>query len=231
MNKRLWIVFAILVLGAVGGLIVWKKSENVETYSFDSLDGAKLLTVAEVGEGQIPDHFIGKKDSKVIAIAYEDFACSACNNFNESSKKIYQDYSDRVLFIYRNFNVGHPNSTVSISAGEAAYLVGGEDAYWKMYDLLFSEFKWTGSAISSSERESLLRSYAETAGIDSQKFLDEIKNYRENGIQTKMSRDESLGSRLKILSTPTWFVNGEDVGSVTDSNIRKSLDAALKSAK
>lgn len=227
MNKRLWVVFAILVIGAVGSLIVWKKSETNETQSFDSLDGTKLLTTTEVGEGQIPDHFLGKKDSKVIAIAYEDFACPACNVFSDSAKKIYEDYSDRVLFIYRNYSVNHPNSTISLSAGEAAYLVGGEEAYWKMNDLLFNEYKWTGVAISADERKSLLEGYAKSAGIDSKKFLDTISDYKTNGIQSKINRDKALGVRVKVTGTPTWFVNGKDVGAVTDAAIRKAINEAL----
>ena len=64
MNKRLWIVFAVLVLITLGGLIFWKKTESSQSaVDTSSLDGSVLLTTEMVGDNQIPDHYQGNKDS------------------------------------------------------------------------------------------------------------------------------------------------------------------------
>lgn len=228
MNRRLWIVFAILVIAAVGSLVFWKKSETPEaTINTNALDGSRLLTTNDVGEGQIPDHFLGKEDSKVTVIMYEDFACIHCNEFNATAEKIFDEYGNRVLFIYRNFSLGYPNSTISISAAEAAYLVGGDEAYWGMHRSLFSEQKWTSSAIAAGERKSLLTGYAEEAGLDKDKFFTAIDNYQDNGIKTKMDRDKSLGKTVGVEGTPVWFINGSKIDSVSESTVRAALKKAL----
>ena len=228
MNKRLWIVFAILVLASLGGLILWKKSDTVAPADTSSLDGSKLLTQKDVGDGQIPDHYIGKLDAKVKVIMYEDYACIHCNEFNPSADEIFSEYKDRVLFIYRNFSLSYPNSTISESAAEAAYLVGGNDAYWSMHRSLFSNTAWTQTAIAADQRKSLLTDYAKNAGIDTDKFFAAIDNYKDNGIEAKLNRDKSLGLKADVSSTPTWFIDGNEIKAVTESNVKTALDKALK---
>lgn len=228
MNKRLWIVFAVLVLVALGGLVFWKKGEDskIDTTA-DAYDGSKLLVKADVGDGQIPDHYSGNKDAKVIVIEYEDFACSHCNAFSDTAAAIKKEYANDVLFVYRNFNLKYPNSTISESAAEAAYLIGGEEAYWKMHDLLFSENAWTSSAIPTKERRTMLEGYAETAGLDVDKFMSAVEDYENNGIQAKINRDKALGTKAEVTGTPTWFVNGKKIDSITESNVKSALKDAL----
>jgi protein-disulfide isomerase len=141
------------------------------------------------------------------------------------------DYQDRVLFIYRNYSLEYPNSIVTQSAAEAAYLMGGEEAYWKMHDLLFQDDStWTGQAVSPEKRKGLLGNFAKEIGLDVDKFMKHIENYRGNGILDKMDRDKKMGLAEKIKGTPAWFINGKKVEELSDSAIRKDLDEALKSA-
>jgi protein-disulfide isomerase len=227
MNNRLWIVFAVLVIAALGGLILWKKSDTPEI-NVDAYDIKKLLTVDDVGKGQIPDHFIGKTDSGVVVVEYEDFACVHCAQMASTFDKIMADYEDRVLFIYRNFSLEYPNSIVSQSAAEAAYLLGGEAAYWKMHDLLFQDDStWTGQAVSSEKRKELLGNFAKEIGLDVDKFFKAVEEYRDNGISTKMNRDRKMGEKAGVTGTPAWFINGEKVSEIKDATIRKAIDEAL----
>jgi protein-disulfide isomerase len=231
MNKRLWIVFAVLVLAAIGGLVYWKKSTITEV-SVDGLDAKKLLTIDDVGKGEIPDHYFGNKDSKVIVIEYEDYACVHCAQLASTFDKITNDYQEDVLFIYRNFSLGYPNSIVSESAAEAAYLLGGEEAYWKMHALLFQdESTWTGQAVPFDQRNELLSGFAKEIGVDVDKFLSTIEDRRGNGIQTKLDRDKKLGIDADVSGTPSWFIDGKKIDEMSDSAIRKALDEALGKAK
>jgi protein-disulfide isomerase len=230
MNKRLWIVFILLVVATLGSLIYFKKSATSEI-DVDKFDAKKLLTIDDVGDGQIPDHFRGKKDSPVIVIEYEDFACVHCAQMSSTFEKIMDDYKDRVLFIYRNFSLDYPNSIVTQSAGEAAYQLGGEEAFWQMHGFLFQDDStWTGQALSTDQRKQLLSSFAEQIGLDVDKFLKAVENYRVNGIQDKMNRDKKLGQKEGITGTPVWLINGQKVDELTDTFIRKSLDEALSAS-
>ncbi len=230
MSKRLWIVFAVLVIAAMGGLIFWKKSTTPEV-NVDGYDANKLLTIDDVGKDNIPDHYFGNKDSKVVVIEYEDFACVHCAQLASTFDKITDDYEDSVLFIYRNYSLGYPNSIVSQSAAEAAYLLGGEDAFWKMHALLFQDDStWTGQSIPADERRELISGFAKEIGLDVDKFLKAVENYRGNGILTKLDRDKKMGENAKVTGTPAWFINGTKIEEMSDSAIRKSIYEALKNS-
>jgi protein-disulfide isomerase len=227
MNKRLWIVFVVLVLVALSGLILWKKGDKTDM-DVGTFDPEKLLTIDDVGEDQIPDHYVGNKDAKIVVIEYEDFACVHCAQLSSAFDKIMSDYKTKVLFIYRNFSLDYPNSIVTQSAGEAAYLLGGEEAFWKMHDLLFQDDStWTGQAVSTDRRKELLGNFAEEIGLDVDKFLKAVENYRNNGILDKMNRDKNIGKRLDVTGTPAWFINGKKVDELNDGGIRKAIDEAL----
>ncbi|MDR1970172.1 MAG: DsbA family protein [Candidatus Nomurabacteria bacterium] len=229
MNKRLWIVFVVLVLVALGGLIIWKK--NGATDDHPNFDAQKLLTIDDVGKDSIPDHYIGNKDAKVIAIEYADFACVHCAQLSSTFKKIMEDYQDRVLFIYRNFSLSYPNSTISQSAAEAAFLLGDEEAYWRMHDLLFrDDLTWTGQAVSHDERKELLGDFAKTIGVDIDKLIKAVENYRGNGILEKINRDKELGVEVGVSGTPTWFINGKKIDEPSNEALRKAIEKALSSA-
>jgi len=231
MNKRLWIVFVVLILIVLGTLIVWKKNDT-DNIDISNFDAQKLLTINDVGDDNIPDHYIGNKDSKVIAIEYGDFACAHCAQMASTFSKIVSDYQDRILFIYRHFSLNYPNSIVSQSAAEAAFLLGGEEAYWQMHELLFKDDStWTGGkAVPNDQRKELLGGFAKEVGLDVDKFLKTVENYRSNGILDKTNRDKTLGKKVKVNGTPTWFINGKkvDKNDMTDAGIRKAIDEALE---
>ena len=249
MNKRLWIVLAVLVVAVIGGLVWWKTANpdggNGNTSYISFLDGKTLLTEQKIIDAQnkaandgklvdgfkpagtiIPDHFVGKVDSKVVVVQYEDFACSACIGFNVDNEQIRSDYQDRVLFIYRNFSIGQNTSTPTQSAAEAAFLLGGVDAYWKMNNLIFSDTTCIeGADVNTCEEK--IRTYAKQIGLDVDKFNQYVMGYRDNGIKAKMDRDKQLGLAAGVSATPTWFINGEKVEGGNNQKMRDLIDAAL----
>lgn len=252
MNRRLWIIFAVLVLATLGGLIWWKNTSNNEssTSYVEHLDGSRLITVDDIvtaknkfangGEAAddftidkstlIPDHYIGNPNAKVTVIEYEDFACTACNSFAQSATKIHDDYKDKVLFIYRNFNIGQNTSALSESAAEAAFLLGGRETYWKMHDLIFSDETCVEGMDKETCRNTVI-GYAKDLKLDGDKFKEALDNYADNGILAKIQRDKKLGSKAGVTATPTWFINGEKAEGASASNMRSLIDAALKQAK
>lgn len=251
MNKRLWIAVVVVAILAVGG-IIWAKNQGETTSKTDyvsnfsdqqakakPLEAGDIIGAMEKSSGKkltdedkksiIDDHTVGKQDAPVVVVMYEDFACPHCQEFNVYADKIEDDYKDRVLFVFRDYNLGYYNSMATLSAAEAAYKAGGNDAFWKMNKLLFKDNKWTGMAVPTDERKSLFNDYAKQAGInDINKFNSYLSNYQANGIQDKIDRDKALGEKAGVTGTPTWFVNGKKIDEVNDSNVRKAIDEALR---
>jgi protein-disulfide isomerase len=189
--------------------------------SSSGLDGSKLIAQDDLEVDEIPDHYIGQKDAKVIVIEYEDFACSYCQNLARYAERIHNDYRDRVLFIHRSFNLYFPNSEKTLSAAEAAYQLGGEKAYWAMSRLLYQDTRWTGDGALSDQ--SILNNYAEQIGINANKFRAAMS---DAAVTNKIVRDRELGDAAGVAGTPTWFINGKQVTPI-DSDIRAALDVAL----
>ena len=185
------------------------------------LDKSKLLTAADVGAEEIPDHYIGNKDARVVVIEYEDFACLHCQHLAADAEQIHADYKDRVLFIHRSFSLGFPNSEKTLRAAEAAYQLGGEKAYWAMAKLLYQDAKWTNDEPFGAQ--GILNGYARQIGLDASEFKKAMSNKVS---ANKIARDKELGVAAGVGGTPTWFVNGQQI-MPRDADIRAALDAAL----
>ena len=181
-----------------------------------------------VGEGQIPDHYRGTgDDAQITVVEYADFTCSHCINLAGNINDIYDQYGDKVRFIYRHYNVGFTYSGVTSKLAEAAYVVGGEDAYWKMQDKLFNDSTWAyGEYMDDAALEDKIRSYAGDIGVDAQKLVDAYHDSANNGIDAKIARDAELASQASVTGTPTVFVGKESVSGTADA-ISQKLDELL----
>lgn len=176
-----------------------------------------------VGEGQIPDHYRGVgDDAQITVVEYADFTCSHCISLASNINDIYDQYGDKVRFIYRHYNVGFTYSGVTSKLAEAAYVVGGEDAYWKMQDKLFNDSTWAyGEYMDDAALEDKVRSYAGDIGVDAQKLVDAYHDSANNGIDAKIARDAELASQASVTGTPTVFVGKESVSGTADAISQK----------
>lgn len=181
-----------------------------------------------VGEGQIPDHYRGVgDDAQITVVEYADYACSHCISLANDINDIYNKYGDKVRFIYRHYNVGFTYSGVTAKLAEAAYVAGGEDAYWKMQDQLFNDSTWyQGAYMDDVALDDKIRSYADAVGVDGQALVDAYHDSANNGIDAKISRDESLAGQANVSGTPTVFIGKESVSGTADA-ITSKLDELL----
>lgn len=109
-------------------------------------------TVATPEEEQAPievsavteaDFIRGNPNAPITVVEYSDYDCPFCKNFHDTMKLIMDDYgvTGKVSWVYRQFPLAqlHPNAP---RISEAAYCVGelgGDEAFWKFSDLIFSE--------------------------------------------------------------------------------------------
>ena len=181
-----------------------------------------------VGEGQIPDHYRGAGDNaQITVVEYADYSCSHCINLASHINELYDKYGDKVRFIYRHYNVGFTYSGVTAKLAEAAYVAGGEDAYWKMQDKIFGDSEWVqGSYMDDAALDDKIRSYAGDVGVDGQALVDAYHDSANNGIDAKIARDDELASQANVTGTPTVFIGKESVSGTADA-ISQKLDELL----
>ncbi len=228
MNKTTWIIFAAVCAIFLGVLVVVAQKDKVDV---SGIDHAQLQAASEIN-GNIADHVLGAKDSKVTLIEYGDFQCPYCGTAHAKVKDITDTYGDKITFIFRNFPLPtmHPNAKAAAAAAEAAGLQG---KYWEMHDKLYtSQRDWEG--VSVNERTDKFVAYAQEIGVkDIEKFKTDMGS---DGVNKKINFDLALGAKAEVTGTPTFFLNGERVtdeqsGSVINGDgslMKKAIDEALK---
>jgi len=142
--------------------------------------------------------------SKVTVVEFSDIQCPACKAAEPISVELRK--TDGVKFVYRHFPLItiHKNAWRGARATEAARLL---DKGWEMMALVFDkQTEWADS----DKPEGIFVKYAKSLGLDEKAFDD-----KQRGDETDklVGEDSSLGNRLQLSGTPTFFVEGEQVGS------------------
>ena len=175
----------------------------------------------------------GNKDAKVVVVNYDDFECPFCSRMHMTLfPEIFREYSDRVLFIYKDYPLEeiHPWS-VRAAVDASCLAAQASDAYWDFADYLHAN----QHAVSGAKgREGQFAELDKLAVLQGQKHnLNEpkleacMKTQDEKPVRASMSEGEVVG----VNATPTMFVNGAKLdGAVSADAVRAALDQALKDA-
>lgn len=235
MSKAGWIIFIVVVVGLLGGLVVYSRLSN-PSIDVSSIDPNKVQAASEAN-GNIGDHVYDADDGKVTLIEYGDFQCVYCAQAHPQIKSMLEDYGSVVTFVFRNFPItsAHPNAKAAAAAAEAVGLQGN-DAYWAMFDTLYQNQPQWGS-LSATQRSSEFYNYALGTGIDMDAYNKALED-DVSAINQKIAYDMALASQQEVSSTPTFFLNGKklssdiisDIQNGTGDKLREALDAALKDA-
>jgi protein-disulfide isomerase len=221
MNKYGWIIFSVVVVGLLGGLVIWTRSTN-PTVDVSNVNNNSVLT-ANADSGNIADHVEGKADSKIILVEYGDYQCPSCGNAYPNVKTIMDEYGDRIALVFRNFPLTsiHPNAKVAAASAEAAGLQG---KYWEMHDLLYqNQSAW--ETLDANKRTDGFVSFANQLNLDTTKFKTDLTNAE---INKKISYDMTLGKENDVSATPTFFLNGEKLDDATAGGIVQGDLKAIK---
>lgn len=178
-----------------------------------SQDSAPVLVRDDSWKKEAPD-------SQVTLVEFLDPECEACRAMYPVVQRLLDEYEGRITFVVRYFPL-HRNSVGAAVAAEAAGLQG---KYWDMYSMLFENQPEWGEK--SSPQTEVFVSYANSLGLDVQRFRQDLQN---PAFVEKVERDRDDGVAAGVRGTPTFFVNGTLIGNVMGyEELRAKLDAALE---
>lgn len=230
-NKKTWIIFAVVVTGLMVALVVWSRNSTpqVDVSSIDT----NAIQQASPASGNIGDHVFGKADSKVILIEYGDFQCPGCKAAQPGISTISSQYTDTVAFVFRNFPLTtiHANARAAAAAVEAA---GLEGKYWEMHDAVYqNQANWEN--LTGDDRTNRFIDIATSVGLSSNTFKADLA---KDSINKKISFDQAIGLKLNVNSTPSFYLGGklidtsviQDVQQGTGDKLRDILDSAVTAA-
>ena len=186
------------------------------------VDMAELLK-----PGALPDKQLGKDDAKVTIVEYASMTCPHCAHFTVNTfPKLKEKYIDtgKVRFIFREF----PLDPLAAAASMLARCAGPEK-FFSVLDLLFhTQTQW---AVQNPVDP--LFNAVKQAGFSREAFESCIDTRSNEAAKKMLSGLESTRNRaadkLKVTSTPTFFINGKRVaGALSIEELEKEIAPYLK---
>lgn len=167
----------------------------------------------------------GPKDAKVVMVEYADFQCPGCGVAYAPLNKLFDQYKDKMLFVYRYFPLEqiHKNA---LSSAKAAYAASLQGKFWEMHDQLFAHQQaWS----ESDNANQLFDDYAKAIGLNMDQYHKDLNDPKTE----KFVKDsEQSAGDIGVNSTPTIFINGKQMtgfNPLTGSDdLKKIIDAELK---
>ena len=105
--------------------------------------GIEKLTSDAVGKLEKlkdSDHIRGDKGAQAYLIEYSDFECPFCVRFHPTAQQLKDEYGNDLAWVYRHYPLDqlHPQARPAALASECVAEIGGEEAFWKFADEVFS---------------------------------------------------------------------------------------------
>lgn len=240
MLKRLAPVFFVtsLVLAFLVG-VLWQKVSNLEKGRAPAQVANPNDTGTANPDGKLTsdqvqkippvtdqDHLRGSKEAQVFLIEYSDLECPFCERFHPTAKQALAEYQGKVAWVYRHFPLDsiHSRARSAANASECVANLGGNEAFWKFVDTIFSNQQ-------KYLTDTGLVEAAVAAGVAKNSFSSCLKN---KSFEKKVDSDYQGGSAAGVTGTPGTFIlnkKGEAwlvPGAVPYESLKATIDEALK---
>jgi protein-disulfide isomerase len=121
------------------------------------------------------DYIRGNPNAPIMIIEYSDYDCPFCAVFHQTMKQLMDSYalSGKVAWVYRQLPIAelHPNAPRISEAALCVGSLGGNDAFWRFSDLVFSERE-----PDEPTNMTRLAEFASTAGVSAPAFTECLQN-------------------------------------------------------
>jgi len=158
-----------------------------------------------------------------VIITYTDFECPYCQKFHPVAEQIKKEYGDKVAIVYRNYPLAfHPKAEKTAEATECVAELGGNEAYWKMADLIFAQMP--------NLEVSQLGTLASSLGINEAKFNECVDSGK---YADKIKAEMDIAASAGIQGTPGSAIIGKNgkrefiPGALPYEQVKQLLDKVL----
>lgn len=165
------------------------------------------------------DHTRGGPNASVTLVEYGDFQCPYCAKAYPVVRELERRFGDDLLVVFRHNprSFDHPRASFAAEAAEAAAEQG---KFWEMHDLLFEH----QSALEDID----LVAYAKRLDLDLNRFTADLRSRKHT---KRVHADELSGVQSKVISTPTFFINGTHYRDTPDlETLSKAIESARNAA-
>jgi len=157
---------------------------------------------------------VGPATAPVTIVMFSDFQCPACSRTHPVLKRVMAEYPGKVRLVVRDFPLNiHGNA---VNAALAANAAAKQGKYVEYIEKLYTNQD-------SLDKPTLVR-FATELGLNVKQF--EI-DFTDAAAAVEIKQDQKDGEAIGVGSTPTIFVNGVKVHSLSASAFRRAIDRAL----
>ena len=199
-NKKVVLIsIVLLIVGFIAVTMFYQKGED------------KKIEQMASKEGNIPfvrDYSpkFGQNKENVVIVEFLDPECEACGAFHPIIKKVFNEYEEETQLVVRYLD-NHGNSKFAIRLLEAARKQG---KFKEALDVIFkTQPKW---ASHNNPKPQLLWEFLPEAGLDMVKLKSDFES---NFVDGMLNLDREDAMNLKVRGTPTFFVNGKRLTSLS----------------
>ncbi len=161
----------------------------------------------------------GKSDAPVTVIMFTDFQCPACAAAHPTLKKVVEEYGEKVRFVVRDFPLTQIHNN-AFNAALAANAANKQGKFFEYAEVLYNN--QTALDVTS------LKKYATQIGLNQKKFE---KDFADEKFKEEVKKDMKEGESYSVSSTPSIFVNGYRVRTLSAASFRKAIDRALNAQR
>ena len=160
----------------------------------------------------------GPANAPVTIVEFTDFQCPACGAMHPVIEEVLKSYGDKVRFVVRDFPLErHENARKAAEAANAAHAQG------KFFEYIALLFKRQQALDVPS-----LKKYASELGLDRARFDAAL----DRGVyQAEVKRDIQDAEMYGVGVTPTIFVNGVQLKTLSAEGLRAAIDRAAATRK
>ncbi len=167
------------------------------------------------------DPRIGPADAPAQLVFFSDFECPSCKANAKVISRLAQMYRGRITIIAKNYPLNstcnkaitaspHKSACVAAYAGVAAHMQG---KFWPFHEMVYS--------LKVAPTPPALLECARVAGLDVGRFQTDMDS---DLAKTKVAEDIDLAINLKVISTPTMYLNGRLLTPATSPHIAFLLE-------
>ncbi len=166
----------------------------------------------EIGSSKI----MGEKDAPITIVSFVDLECPFSAKFQPVINEVVKTYPKKVKQVMKNFPLAFHKQ--GMPAAKAAMAAGEQGKYWEMIDLILQNQRKLG--------DEKYKELASDLGLNVERFTND---YEGKGAEWEemFKADVSLGSKVGVRGTPTYYFNGRKTLSRTVEAFKKEIEAAL----
>ncbi len=193
-----------------------------EKYNFELVLKEPVAPRVKIDEENDPS--IGPKNAKVVIVEFSDYECPYCRRMQDDVKKIRNEYSDKVRWVFKDFPLDFHQQ--AMPAHIASNCAEDQDKYFEFHDRVFAAPPGANGKPDMST-EFLLKT-ARELGLNVDKFSTCIAD-KDGKYRKEVEADIAYGSSLGVRGTPSIFINGRFInGMVPYETLKQEIEKELK---